>query len=89
LRCCELEVFAFLDVAPRKVGSWLPTFRDNLSVPSFAGQRSNLNGSHLDVPDIVAEELVLIPIPWVYRNCGLDLAPFVCAAASLIPRNRP
>lgn len=88
-RYYELETFAFLGVAPRKVGSWLPTFWDNLSVPSFAGQRSNLKGSQLDVSDLVAEELVLIPTPGVYRNCGLDLARFVCAAASLIPWNRP
>jgi hypothetical protein len=57
--------------------------------PSFEGQRSKLNGSQLDVSDLVAEEIVLIPIPWGYRSCGLDLARFVCATTSLIPSNRP
>lgn len=53
--------------------------------PSFADKRSNLKGSQLDVYDLVAEEFVLITIPWGFSNCGLDLARFVYAAASLIP----
>jgi len=73
-RCHELKAFVFLGVAPRRLVFGYQRFLEQPIGSSFAGQRSNLNSSQLDVSDLVAEEFVLIPIRWVYRNCGLDLA---------------